>query len=352
MRRIALILVALLLFPVVGLRGQSSRWEVGLGLSYMTPNNFNMMEYSAMSVGGEIGWWHCFQGEEWWVARRKNPAFGIKASFAYIPTGISGHRIGLAGVIRAPLWKRIDYHIGAGFSGYTRSSYFTHDEENIFISTLVSCLIDVGFDYCLTDRLSMSLALLHSSNGMLHRPNKGLNFLQLGLSYNLSGPGYRLQPASPEPAPPEMESRHEVGMTFQGGVVESRDNRLDGHYPCYDLSFNYQYYIDPVVAVGGTLDLWYNGSHYKLARMLEESYTFPCYVSALGYIEGKWDRVSIKAGVGPVLVAPPRVKIRFYERVGVYYNMGRHYVGVSLHAHAGVIEFIEWGYGFRLPIKK
>lgn len=347
-----LIFHALLLVPVGGVLGQSSRWEVGLAVSEMTPNNFNMLEYSAAAVGAELGWWHCFQSDEWWVVRRKNPAFGIKASFAFIPAGISGHRLGVVGVLRAPLWKRIDYHIGLGLSSYTRSSYFTHDTANIFISTLLNCLIDVGFDYCITDRLSASLALLHSSNGMLHRPNKGLNFLQVGMSYNIAGPGYRLPRATPVPDPPAMDSRHEIGVTFQGGVVESRDLRLDGHYPCYDLSLNYQYYLDPLVAVGGTLDLWYNFSHYKLAHMLDEKYTFPCYLSALGYIEGKWGPVSIKAGIGPVLVAPERVNIRFYERVGAYYNIGKHYLGVSLHAHAGVIEFMEWGYGFRLPVKR
>lgn len=351
--RAALALLVLLAFGTAGLRGQTTRWEVALAGSWMTPNNFNMLEYSAPAVSGELSWWHCFTGDEWWVARRRNPAFGLRASFAYIPNGISGHRIGIVGVLRAPLWKRIDYHIGLGLSAYTRSQYFTHDAENIFISTLLSCLIDVGFDYCLTDRLSASLALLHSSNGMLHRPNKGLNFLQLGMSYRLSGPEYRLPPVVPEPEQPAMDSRHELGMTFQGGVVASRDERLDERlrFLCYDLSFNYQYYIDPLVAVGGTLDLWYNGSHYKLAHMLAESYTFPCYVSALGFVEGRWDHISIKAGIGPVLVAPPRINIRLYERVGVYYNFGRHYVGVALHAHAGVIEFIEWGYGFRLPIK-
>jgi hypothetical protein len=351
MRHFLPLLVALIFFAPIVSHGQSSRWEAGLALSEMTPNNFNMLEYSATAVSGELSWWHVFQDDEWWVVRRKNPAFGIRGSFAFIPTGIAGHRLGVVGIIRAPLWKRLDYHIGAGLSGYTRSSYFTHDTANIFISTLISCLIDVGFDYCLNDRLSASLALLHSSNGMLNRPNKGLNFLQLSLSYRLSGPGYRSLGTVSELPHPVMDSRHEIGATFQGGIVASRDLRLDGYYPCYDLSLNYQYYLDPVVAVGGTLDMWYNGSHYRLARMLDESYTFPCYVSMLGFIEGKWDRISIKAGLGPVLVAPPRVNIRFYERVGVYYNMGKHYVGVSLHAHAGVIEFIEWGYGFRIPIK-
>lgn len=350
MRRFKTAVVLLFILAAGALRGQSSRWEATLAFSVMAPNNFNMVGYTAGAVSGELGWWYCFEGDDWWIARRKNPAFGIRGSFAYVPTGISGHRLGLAGVIRGPLWRRLDYHLGAGFSMFTRSQYFTHDEENIFISTLLACLIDVGVDYCLSDRLTASFALLHSSNGMLHRPNKGLNFLQLGMTYRLAGPAYRLQQPSPMPEQPSMASRHELGLTLQGGVVASRDERLDGLHPCYDLSLNYQYYLDPLVAVGGTLDLWYNMTHYHLARMSGESYTFPCYLSALGYIEGFWDHISIKAGIGPVLVAPPRVKIRFYERVGAYYNFGHQYVGMALNAHAGVIEFIEWSYGVRIPV--
>ena len=318
--------------------------------SYMTPNNFNMLEYSAWTVGGEVTWWSQVVKDEWWVQRRGNPAFGVRASFAAIPQGIAGHRIGLVGLVKAPLIGRLDYHIGVGLSGYTKSQYFTKDPENIFISTLLSCLIDVGFDYTLSERLSLSAALLHSSNGMLNRPNKGLNFLQAGLSMTLGE-----KKAIPEKVwieKPSEYTRHEIGFTLSGGTAVSRDTFVvEAYYPCYDISLNYQYYIDPVFAVGGTLDFWYNGTHNAVARRYLEDRPFPCYVSALGYVEGFWGPLSIKAGIGPVLIAPPRVNIRFYERVGVYYNFGQNYLGVALNAHAGVIEFIEWSYGRRFKIR-
>lgn len=341
--------ILLLLIVAGSAWSQSNGWEFSLTGSYMTPNNFNMPEYSAGTVGAEVGWWHRAEGEEWWIQRRKNPSFGVRASFAFIPEGISGHRLGLVGLVSAPLGNRLDYYIGLGLSGYTLSQYFTHKEENIFITTLVSCLIDVGINYRLTDHISLSASLLHSSNGMLQRPNKGLNFLQWGLRYNTL-PHLKLSAVGESPMPDFH--RHEIGFTLQGGAVVSRDLNQEGYFPCYDLSLNYQYYFDPVVAVGGTFDLWYNGSHYGLSRMYGEYYTFPCYVSMLGYIEGFWGPLSIKAGIGPVLVAPPRVNIRFYERVGAYYNFGHHYVGVSLNAHAGMIEFIEWAYGYRIPLSK
>ena len=36
--------------------------------------------------------------------------------------------------------------------------------------------------------------------------------------------------------------------------------------------------------------------------------------------------------------------------MGLYYNWGRNYVGLGLNARAGMIEFVELGYGLRLPL--
>lgn len=343
-----LIFAVFLLSSLPPLSAQGQQWELSLTGGYMTPNNFNMPEYSAATFGADVAWWSLVDGDEWWTRRRANTAFGLKASVGFIPTGLSGHRIGFVGLLRASLLDRLDYHIGLGLSYYTKSAYITHDASNIFITTLISCLIDVGFDFRISHDWALSFALLHSSNGMLNRPNKGLNYLQAGVVYSL-GEDYRLK-KNPVPDEPPMPSKHEVGFALQGGAAVSRDWNIQGLYPCYDLSLNYQYYLDPVLAVGGTLDLWYNGAHHKEAAYYHESYLFPCYASALGFVEGFWGNISVKAGIGPVVVAPRRVNIRFYERVGAYCNFKDNYVGVALNAHAGMIEFIELCYGHRFKI--
>lgn len=321
-------------------------WETSLTGGYMTPNNFNMPEYSALTVGGDVAVFQHPDDDKWWVQRRRNPLMGVKLSFAYIPKSMSGHRLGLEYLVRGPAFKRLDYHFGFGFSFYTKSKYFTHDEDNIFITTLLSCLIDVGVDYHITDRLTANFSFLHSSNGLLNRPNKGLNYLQVGLGYLI---GDMAKESRREGLLPMPEfNRTEFNIAFQGGMAMSRDMLVDGLHPCYDLSLNYQYYLDPVVAVGGTLDFWYNGTHTDFMKAYKIDYAIPCYVSALAYLEGFWGPLSLKGGIGPVLLASPCVYINFYERVGVYYNFGNNYVGVALNAHAGMIEFIELCYGIRI----
>lgn len=321
--------------------------EVSATVAYLTPNNFNMLEYSCWGVGIEATAWTTPQSDAWWVARRKSPQFGLKASFGFFPQSLSGHRIGLAGILRAPLYRQLRYQIGLGLSYYTNSQYFSHDPENIFISTLVACLIDVGLVYPVGESAVVSLSLLHSSNGMLNRPNKGLNYLQLGIGTALGAP------PSQSPATETLQvlpsfKRHEVGVALQLGAVVSRDLRLKPNrlFPCYDLSVGYQYYLDPVLAVGGTLDLWYNFAHREVALLDHNPYTMPLYFGALAYVEGFWGSLSIKAGIGPS-VGSSLITIPFYERVGAYYNTRHTYFGVALNAHAGIIEFIEWTVGYR-----
>ena len=42
-------------------------WEVSLTGGYMTPNNFNMPEYSAWTVGGDVALFHRRDENLWWV---------------------------------------------------------------------------------------------------------------------------------------------------------------------------------------------------------------------------------------------------------------------------------------------
>lgn len=331
-----------------------THWQIGLNASYAMPNNFDMMEYSRGTFGFDVTWFSRQSGNEYWRLRKHYPAFGIRGSFAYIPNAIYGHRFGLAGIVQAPLGRLLDYHLGLGLSSYTRPQSITHDPDNIFISSVVNCLIDVGFDLRLGERYLLSASLLHSSNGMLLFPNKGLNFLQVGAAVKLGNEyertldwqhsrllidsSYRMPPTS------------EVSVAFSPGTVMSRDTTFPGYYFCYDLALTYQRYASPTFAYGATVDFWYNFVDHEQLQYERSSYTLPLYLSALGTMEFFWGPLSLKAGLGFSIVSSPQVSTPLYERVGAYYNLDRLFLGVGINAHGGRIEFIEWtlGYRFRL----
>ncbi|MBP3763087.1 MAG: acyloxyacyl hydrolase [Bacteroidales bacterium] len=344
---IALLLILGTALPLHGQNEGGSHWEVGHGVSYMMTNNSSYSHYNAVTYGIDLAWWYRSFGADYWRVHRHYPSFGLKASYVFIPRGVAGDRIGLVGLLRRPLGRQWDLDIGLGLSAYTRPFSLTGDSLNIFIGSLINCLIDLSISYRATEHSMLHLSLLHTSNGMLYRPNQGLNYLQVGMAYWL-GPIRTAKPARLDEEPHWSPS--EFGVALSLGTVMSRREEQRGYYPCYDLSLHFMHYLSPTFAVGGTLDFWYNDVDSRQIARTGDIHAFPLYVSALAGFEAFFGPLSIKAGIGPNLIASNEVSIPFYERVGAYYNFGdgRHYAGVALNAHAGRIEFIEWTYGYRL----
>ena len=63
-----------------------------------------------------------------------------------------------------------------------------------------------------------------------------------------------MREAGSVPAFPDLE----WSLAFSPAVVMSRDELMDGYYPCFDLALYMQHYVNPVFAYGGAIDLWFN----------------------------------------------------------------------------------------------
>ena len=338
-----------MLFAVVGHSQETLHsWDVSLNGGYMMPNNSAYRANASPTFGLDITWWGRGIDTAYWRAHRGYPFFGLKGSYAHIPNSIAGDRFGLTGQLRQPLFgsRRWEWSVGLGLSAYTRPRSITGDTNNIFIGSLINCLIDIGITYRPAERFFVSGRVLHTSNGMLMWPNMGLNYFQVDVGYTFGCREPRQYPAAGNPNAPKSE----IGIAFSPGMVMSRDQDFDGYYFCYDLSLYYQKYVSPLFAFGGAVDLWYNTNDTKHLEREEGVYKMPLYLSAMAMAELFWGPVSLKAGVGPNIVVSPQVTIPFYERVGVYYNFGRNYAGVAVNAHGGRVEFIEWTYGHRFPV--
>ena len=347
-----LLAILLVLTPVFALKAQKTTlfsWDVSLNTGYMMPNNTSYSDNSSLTLGLDITLWSRGIDSSYWRVHRNFPFFGIKASFSAIPNSPAGDRFGITGLLQQPFEKssRWAWSFGLGLSVYTRPRSITGDTNNIFIGSLVNCLIDIGLTFRPAKQLYLSAHVLHTSNGMLMWPNMGLNYIQLDLGYSF---GNRI----PEEPYTETGSaalpRNEFGLAFSPGWVMSRDRDFDGYYFCYDLSLYLQHYTSPTFAFGGAVDLWYNTCDTRHLDREEGAYQLPLYISAMAMMEFFWGPLSIKAGAGPVLLCSPQVTTPFYERAGAYYNFGKNYVGVAVNAHGGRVEFIEWTYGRRFGI--
>jgi hypothetical protein len=330
-------------------------WEGSANIGYMIPNNASYSDFSSLSFGVEAVWWNNSVDTSLRHTSRIPMPYGIKLSYAHLPNSVAGDRFGLVSMLREPLLgsKHWQWTLGAGISAYTRPRSLVDDSSNIFIGSLINCLLDVGLTYRSSDRFFFSFHFLHSSNGMLYRPNMGVNFLQFDV-------GYTFVPLREKRIPFRNMIRRphylrdtgleEVSVAFSPGTVMPRDKDLGGYFFCYDLSLYYQRYTSPHFAFGGGIDFWYNGVDRELLAREKNYYTFPLYVSAMGVMEFFRGPISFKLGVGPVIVASNQVTTLFYERAGAYYNWGSNYLGVGINAHGGRIEFIEWTFGHRFRL--
>ena len=347
MRKVVFFLFALLICQVSVFA--QPRYTLSLDAGYMMTNNSEYSRYNSATFGMSASVLWGTTGDEYWKRYWNYPSFGFKASFSHIPNSPAGDRLGLVGVLCFDVARRWEAQIGVGFSGYTRPYSITGDTTNIFIGSLLNCLIDAGIAYRIDDRFAVACRVLHTSNGMLMRPNQGLNFVQLDIAYNF-GNVRRLDDISLHPKSsietPAFKTL-EWGVAFSGGLGMSRNHSEKSYYPCYDVTFYYQKYTSPVFAFGGAVDLWYNGKDWRPSQTLRYAYALPIYFSAMGMMEFFWGPISLKAGFGPVLLVSHHISIPYYERVGAYYNFGNQYVGVALNAHGGRIEFIEWTIGHR-----
>ena len=330
-------------------RGSAQSWRVAVDGGYMMTNNSQFSQYNSPTYGLDASLLWRPEGNAYWQRFWKWPSFGLKGSYARIPNCPAGDRFGLVGLLVNPLGDGWEWQLGLGLSFYTKPYQLTGDTSNIFIGSLVNCLIDVGIGYHITDDILLSLRLLHTSNGMLMRPNQGLNYLQVDLGWKFGNEEVKMKNEElvNEVEYDEVAGRREWSVALSGGAVMARDSLMDGYYPCYDLSIYFQQYKSSVFAFGGAVDLWFNGSDWNHIRRDESAYRIPLYLSGMGVMEFFWGPLSLKTGLGLVVVSSNQVTIPFYERVGVYYNTGRNFMGVALNAHGGRIEFIEWTFGWR-----
>lgn len=355
MKRV-LIIITLLAGMLTALQAQQpaatgekspSTWEFSLNLGYAMPNDMRYIKDLILTYGFDAAWWVRPVGDEFWQLKRRFPAFGVKVSYAAIPKAVYGDRFAIAGLLRCPLGKYLEWTIGTGFSFYTKPYSLTGDPENGYIGSLVNCVVDLALNYRPTEHSILALRFLHSSNGMLYFPNQGINYIQLDLGYTLN----RMEvPEVGKVKKPEGFRRNEIVVAIAPGMITPRDRNMpQEYYPTYDLQLGFQHYHTPSFAYGGCIDVWYNFAHTDyMEKHGGEKYAVPAYLSVMPIMEAFYGPLSIRAGMGLTLVSSEEVQLPLYERVGLYYNFGRGFAGVGINAHGGQIEFVEWTLGFRI----
>lgn len=253
-----------------------------------------------------------------------------------------------------------NYRIALGLSG--RFNPYNEEENpfNLIIGSKNNVFIDLGVqaNYRVTKKIHLGagLAFHHFSNGALALPNTGINLLPLSVSATYI-PSSQPFDFRKYPIPP-MEETHELRFNYAFGFKQiNRDD--DRQYFKSTLGAYYSKHLGYKWRVGAGMDAFYSASGNDSKIAGDKAGRLSALISygpALYFDHVLNTRLNINANLGTYLhrnefngEGSP-VYLRIGVRTKVYKEV---FAGVSIKAHGGKADFIEWttGYGIRLKKK-
>ncbi len=305
---------------------------------------------------------------------------------------------------------RLDYKIGAGLSFFNKRwntcdtlHGVNAETANSAIGSVVNAYITTGLGmnvaFSSNWQLRLGVDYVHMSNGSVLQPNSGINMItaSIGATYVINNYCVSCNKSSLlgylEPFPYEWS----INMSLSGGARELyyRDNKM---YPTGSFHLGATYHIAPFYAVGGGLDMFYDGvfvvqgttadmspaikvqqqvnTHFNKYLITEDAIgnKFRAGVSLSNeFIIG---RVTAILDWGIYFYDPIRnkydPKVMGDKKRGMFYkyNIDREdgwnyfrlglrcrvwnnlFLQTSLKSHLHKAEFIEFGIGYQIPFKR
>ncbi|TDQ78179.1 acyloxyacyl hydrolase [Sphingobacterium yanglingense] len=312
--------------------------------------------YNAFNL--KVGWKMNTKSDKYFKLYN-NPIYGIGFYSSTFNNDIVGSPYAIYGFVQTPFgnidnekWS-FDYRIGLGLSG----NFKPYDEDknplNLAIATKNNVYIDFGIrtQYRLSSKFKagLGLAFHHFSNGALKLPNKGVNLVPVtaSITYQPDGRTYKKDTTSIESYPDNIFYH----INFGAGLKQvARD--MDRKFLKTTLSLYASKHVSQKWRLGGGMDIFYSASGNneeiaedktgKLSAKLSGGPAFYLvhvlnkdlvlngnvgYYIHNQYFNGEIKRVFLRAGV------------RYY----VYKNLN---AGISIKAHTGKADFIEWTLGY------
>jgi len=362
------ILTSLLLLIYSGLFGQNNKSKDVFTSSFRFHYGVVMPHHKSISylVNDQISAYELNLGfipstEKTWSKLYKQPEIGIGLYHGSLGNDeILGNVTALFPYINFPIkrgrkWE-FNTQLGCG-AGFTKKHF---DPVNNYTNVAIGSKYNAFFKlmangaYAVTSNWSINtgLGFNHLSNGSISTPNKGLNMLtgNIGVSYCWNG--NRPKPAISVSGLKDLEN--EILVVWSHGIKQSSETDLHKYYAT-SLSGNYSIGINAKQKVGFGIDLFYDEAtnrgdwNFSPETSFKDRFSQALFISHNLVIQ-KW---SIIAHIGVYTIYKTKPEKPIYTRVGVRYQLSKHFLAnLSLKAHLGKADFIEWGIGYRLSKKK
>lgn len=317
---------------------------------------FESAYYNGLNL--KIGW-KIQRSDDQYFTLYNNPIYGIGFYSSTFHTDIIGSPYAIYGFVQSPFGElqnrgwAFDYRIGLGISG----NFKTYDPEdnplNVVIGAKNNVFIDFGIRslYKLNPnwRVGVGLAYHHFSNGALRLPNKGVNLIPLTASITYQPNGNTVLPDKSKIEPYNNNILYHINYGVGWKQLE-RDR--DRRFFKTTLSVNASRHVAHKWQIGGGFDMFYSssgnndeiagddsgklssklsgGPSFYLAHILNRDLVLHGnvgYYIHKQYFNGEINHIFLRAGA------------RYY----VYKDFN---AGISIKAHKGKADFIEWTVGY------
>lgn len=309
-------------------------------------------------VNLKVGW-KINRSDDQYFKLYNNPIYGIGVYSSTFRNDIVGSPYALYGFIQTPFgnvnnpkWN-FDYRIGLGLSGNFKPYNEETNPLNLAIATKNNVYIDFGIRtlYNISPKLraGAGVSFHHFSNGALQLPNKGVNLFPatLSLTYQPNGILVRKDTSSIKPYPRQIMYHVNFGAGLKQ-VLREKDKR----YFKSTLSAYASKHISHKWRLGGGADLFYSASGNSEEIADDKSGKLSAKLSggpAFYIVHVLNEDLVLNGNIGYYIHNQEfngevqKIFLRAGARYYVYKNLN---AGVSIKAHKGKADFIEWTVGY------
>lgn len=290
-----------------------------------------------------------------------NPIYGIGFYSSNFRTNTVGRPYALYGFVQTPFgnvnhekWT-FDYRIGLGISGNFNPYNENNNPLNIAIGSKNNVYLDFGIrsQYKLNNhfKAGLGLAYHHFSNGALRLPNKGINLIPVtvSLTYQPDGRKYSRDTSFTPPVIKNWLYHFNVGAGIKQIARDSKKRYFKSTFSFYaskPLTYKWR--------LGAGLDVFYSASGNSEEIAEDKSGKLSAKISggpSIYVVHVLNQDLVLNGNVGYYIHNQDfngeikRVFLRAGFRYYVYKNIN---AGISIKAHQGKADFIEWTLGYTL----
>lgn len=287
------------------------------------------------------------------------PTYGIGLYSSTFHSPIIGSPFALYGFVQTPISPRAnskwtyDYRIGLGLSGNFKP-YNEHENPlNLVIGSKNNVFIDLGLraQYQISShwKTGVGLAFHHFSNGAMALPNKGVNLVPITLSMS-----YQLNPeikVNKDSILKPYSKKIHYDVNYGVGLKQLRDD-MDQRFFKTTLSLYASKHINFKWRLGGGFDIFYSSSGNDTEIAGDQSGKLSSKLSGgpsfyIAHILN--ERLILNGNIGYYIHNQRfngEIKKYFLRAGARYYVYKKINAGVSIKAHMGKADFIEWTIGY------